>query len=135
MQFFAYIIIICMCIIYNVLNQASYAIHYLFLFVEPQCVSPTLIHSNMNSPTAIVLQGLSIIFHCDVNPSNNPTVTDIKWFINGSENYENGPTLIFKNVQSDLSNTNIKCSAVYYDLYYYNSSEVILLVQGKLTIS
>ena len=96
----------------------------------------------MNSATAIVLQGLTIIFFCDVTSVNNAIVTDIKWFING-KNYNNsnnnilidteGPALIFRNVQSNLNKTNIKCSAVYYDMYYYNSSEVVLLVQGELT--
>ncbi len=96
----------------------------------------------MNGATAIVLQGLTIIFFCDVTSVDNAIVTDIKWFING-KNYNNsnnnilidteGPALIFRNVQSNLNKTNIKCLAVYYDMYYYNSSEVVLLVQGELT--
>ncbi len=111
----------------------------MFLFVERQCASPTLLHSNMNSPTAIVFQKSNIIFFCDV-PSDNDEAIDIKWYVNGSI-YDNSISnisidqerraLIFNNVPSNLNNITIQCSAVYYKMYPYNSSEAVLLVQGE----
>ncbi len=112
----------------------------MFLCIESQCVSPTLRHSNSNGPTAIVFQRSTIIFFCVVPSDISATVSEIRWYIgNNTIQSSNssiqidpmGPALIINNVTSGLNTKIIKCSAVYYNMYPYNSTEVVLLVQGQ----